>query len=802
MFGGALIAAPAANADWALTGGNIGVVDLKPNSTYGPDNQGATLLYPGVDGQKMGDIRLVIPNEFANGDVIDLAIFDRTATATSAGQINADTAHRLGFTAAPTVNVNATPYVAATDVAADTDQGANNTEEPTGLVAVPAGPTRPTTPPAFTAELVQSSRANGLANDIIRLRVNGVQDNGDNTAKWIVTLSGVTVNVGTAVSPGALRVVPFAYNGAPQNTFANKSPLFAGNLPDTDNNPATFDPTIGVYTVPSFVSPVNFEVGLPNNVVADGTPQKVGDIKITETNNYSLQNGTYYVHVNSATIQNTATSPVTVTLTNGDTVGGNETVTSPATVVDSDTLAFTLAGENDDAGTKSTITLSNLLLSDNAQGPITYRMTGGSVDGDTNGDGVSDGNAAFLVTAGSGAAIGGAAPNGVPAESAFSANVNQDDILAPRLTVSSVSTPLEARIGGSDRYETAAKIAQNMSNASRYAILASGENFPDALSSNYMSAAFNAPILLTRKNNVPQVTKAALRQLGTNTVFVIGGPAAVSQGVASDIDDDTAYFPGGNLTVGNDTIDVVRIAGDNRYETNREANEYAAANWDGPSPVGRTQPTFGQPSKLTALVATGEDFADALSAGPATWGVQDTFGPVQGGLPLILTRSGSLSPEAGSQMSAFGIDHAVIVGGTSAVSDAVETAIKGTGASTARLAGTNRYDTATKVATWVTTPSAATATTGGGLGFDDTAVEDEWAYLATGQKFADALAGGPLAGANASPIVLTPSTTLAPETKAWLTAKAAQYSQITALGLGAAVASSVLDAANAAISAS
>lgn len=781
-FGGALIAAPAANADWAPTGGNIGIVDPKPS---GVDNQGATLLYPGVDSQKMGDIRLVIPNEFANGDVIDLAIFDRTATSGSAGQINADAAHRLGYAKVPTVNVNSTPYVAATDVAADTDAPANNTEEPTGLVAVPAGPTRPTTPPAFTAELVQSSRANGLANDIIRLRVNGVQDNGDPTAKWVVTLSDVTVNVGTAVSPGALRVVPFAYNGAPQNTFANATTTFNGNRPDTDTNPATFDPTIGVYTVPAFVSPVSFEVGAPNNVLADGTPQRVGDIKITETNNFSMQNGTYTIAVDSADIENTGTSPVTVTLTNGDT---GETVSSPATVnAAADTVTFDLSGVNDATGsTKSTITVSGLMLSDNTQGPVTYTFSGGSVD-------------EFLASpAGSGGAVTGTT---VPAESAFSAGVNQDDILAPALTVNSVSTPLEARVGGSDRYETAAKIARQMTSSTSYAIIASGQNFPDALSSNYLAATYGAPILLTRQNSVPQATKLALRQLGVSTVFIVGGPSAVSNAVQEDLDDDTAYFPGGDITNGNATIDVIRLAGKDRYSTNRKANEYAAANSVFPNPVGRTQPEFGKPSKLTALVATGQDFADALSSGPATWGVMGG-GAVTGPLPLILTRSGSLSPDASSQIDAFGIEHGVIVGGTSAVSSAVETAIVGKGASTARLAGDNRYDTATEVANWITSGSAATSTRPGGLGFDDADnANDEITFLATGQQFADALAGGPLAGGFAAPLMLTPSTTLAPETQAWLSGQAREYVQVTALGLGAAVAPSVLDAANAAISA-
>ena len=786
---GACFAAAPAQADWSATSesAQIGLVDT---SATAEDNQGATLLYPGTNGQKLGDVRMLIPNSFANGDTIDLAIYDRTATAGSNGQINADAAHKLGFGGVPTVAVDGTPYTAAGEVATDTDDPTNNTETKS-LTPFPAGATKPSTAPAFTATLVQSSRANGLANDIIRLRVNGTQatPGSDPTALWQVTLSSITADLGAAVSPGELRVVPFAFNGAPNTTNSNGSPMF-GNTPDNPSTDTVNEQVLKHYTVPAYVSPVTFNVGAPNNILADGTAQKIGDVTIAETNNYSLQNGTYTVSVDGADIVNDADSPVTVTKSGG---GTTEAVTSPATVNPAaDTVSFTLSGA--DNASKVTVKLSGLLLSDNTKGPISYTLSGGSVD-------------QFLATAGQSPAIGAPPAGGVAPDSAFvpesgaegaaytsTSGVNQKDILAPSLTIDSQSTPLAFRIGGHDRYETASKIAQQ-NGCNDHVVLASGENFPDALSSNFLAQQYGASILLTRHNKIPASTLTALRQTGAQTVFVIGGTGAINEAVAKQLRETSQYVCGGTVTIGQGTMDVVRLGGHDRYDTNKVVNDYAVANSEFANPVGRTNPKFGESSKLTALMATGEDYADALAAGPATAG--NGSGP----LPLLLTRSGSLSPAAKAQLDNFGIEQVVIAGGTGAVSSGVESALTGMGIDVLRLAGANRYDTATKIADWEILPATATPKSNGGLGFDDGDEGDSKAYLATGENFADALAGGPLAGGNESPILLTRTSTLSPETASWLSGHAADYDTVIALGLGGAVSQAVLDAANAAVSA-
>ncbi|MHB1407790.1 MAG: cell wall-binding repeat-containing protein, partial [Desulfitobacteriaceae bacterium] len=66
------------------------------------------------------------------------------------------------------------------------------------------------------------------------------------------------------------------------------------------------------------------------------------------------------------------------------------------------------------------------------------------------------------------------------------------------------------RIAGQDRYATAAAIAQEGWAQSNYAILAFGENYPDALSAAPLARKLDAPILLTESISLTDITKQAL----------------------------------------------------------------------------------------------------------------------------------------------------------------------------------------------------------------------------------------------------------------------------------------------------
>ena len=86
-------------------------------------------------------------------------------------------------------------------------------------------------------------------------------------------------------------------------------------------------------------------------------------------------------------------------------------------------------------------------------------------------------------------------------------------------------------IYGADRYETAAQLATTQPGTTA-AVLATGEDFPDALSGGALAADQNAAMLLTKTKNLPDSSYQALRRHGSEKTIVVGGPNAVSAKVA------------------------------------------------------------------------------------------------------------------------------------------------------------------------------------------------------------------------------------------------------------------------------
>ena len=133
------------------------------------------------------------------------------------------------------------------------------------------------------------------------------------------------------------------------------------------------------------------------------------------------------------------------------------------------------------------------------------------------------------------------------------------------------------------------------------AVIASGANYPDALSANYLAAGLNGGagtrVLLTDPNVLPQPTSQALITGGIKTVYIVGGTAAVSANVSNAI---AAMHVGNNNA--NAFINVIRVAGADRYATNNQVDLFNGA------AVGVN----------TAIVAVGSNFADALSVAPVS----------------------------------------------------------------------------------------------------------------------------------------------------------------------------------------
>ena len=156
------------------------------------------------------------------------------------------------------------------------------------------------------------------------------------------------------------------------------------------------------------------------------------------------------------------------------------------------------------------------------------------------------------------------------------------------------------RLAGVDRYETARKVSDYAFGTAGTVYLATGMDFPDALSASAAAGAAKVPVLLTNGSlpAVEQSTLDQLRKLGVTNVKIVGGVMAVSAGIEQTV--RAAGFT------------VQRLAGADRFLTSVAINRDA----------------FPNPSKV--YVATGIGFADALAGSAAA---------ARAGSPLYVSRT-------------------------------------------------------------------------------------------------------------------------------------------------------------------
>jgi len=142
------------------------------------------------------------------------------------------------------------------------------------------------------------------------------------------------------------------------------------------------------------------------------------------------------------------------------------------------------------------------------------------------------------------------------------------------------------RIAGQNRFETAALIAQEFPKENLIAI-ATGMDFPDALSLASAAASADIPLLLTATDAVPESTIQTMRDLQPRGIYLVGGESAVSAGVVEKLSQESGIA----------AENIIRIYGSNRYETSvKVAEEF-------------------HPEAGGIFLATGQNFTDPLAAG-------------------------------------------------------------------------------------------------------------------------------------------------------------------------------------------
>lgn len=97
------------------------------------------------------------------------------------------------------------------------------------------------------------------------------------------------------------------------------------------------------------------------------------------------------------------------------------------------------------------------------------------------------------------------------------------------------------RFAGKDRFDTA-KLVAELVGSSDTAVIANGDNYPDALSIGSWAAQNGVPVLLTDSTSLPYATSQALKDLNIKKTIVIGGTGAVSEEVYNQLPDPTRIY--------------------------------------------------------------------------------------------------------------------------------------------------------------------------------------------------------------------------------------------------------------------
>jgi len=277
------------------------------------------------------------------------------------------------------------------------------------------------------------------------------------------------------------------------------------------------------------------------------------------------------------------------------------------------------------------------------------------------------------------------------------------------------TTPV-ARLAGGDRIGTAIQasgVAFPSARSAASVVLTSAFDFPDALAGAPLAAAKNAPLLLTDPAGLSGSTLAEIQRVAPPgaTVYVLGGPGAVATTVDQSLV-AAGYVP-------------QRIAGIDRFDTSVKIAE-----------------ALGSPS--TVFLATGDVFADALSAGPAA--------AVAHGA-ILLTDGAGMPASVGLYLAGLPSRTVFTIGNAAALAYPPGT----------RVAGSDRFVTSALVAQrFFPSPSVV--------------------GVATGYNYPDALAGAAAMGVIGGPVLLSDPFVLPPGIDFYLGAHAATVTQAFLFG--------------------
>ncbi|GAA1513401.1 putative cell wall-binding protein [Agromyces terreus] len=186
------------------------------------------------------------------------------------------------------------------------------------------------------------------------------------------------------------------------------------------------------------------------------------------------------------------------------------------------------------------------------------------------------------------------------------------------------------RIGGVDRYDTSRRIVADAFGDFRTVYVATGRDFPDALTAAAVAASLHIPVVLVdgRSGSVPAATRTLLTSRGVDQVRIAGGTGAVSSGIQSALAKSHT---------------VSRYSGPDRFSTSVSLNSVIAA-----SP--------------NAYLATGMAYPDALAGAVAAGRADD---------PLYLAQTNCMPSPVRAALLKQKVTSLVLLGGPGALTDRV-----------------------------------------------------------------------------------------------------------------------------------
>lgn len=198
-----------------------------------------------------------------------------------------------------------------------------------------------------------------------------------------------------------------------------------------------------------------------------------------------------------------------------------------------------------------------------------------------------------------------------------------------------------SRISGNNRYKTSIEVSRKGFAKSDYAVIASGENYPDALVGGVLAGRLDAPLLVTPKDSVSEELISELKRLDVKKIFMLGGLNTLSNDV------QRALSP----------FNPERLAGNNRYKTAEVVAQVV---------VNSILKDDKEIDEVGVFYADGRNFPDALAAAP-----------------FIDEADGMLLLSDGTRIN----DDAIAIGGANSVPGDVH-----------RIAGKDRFHTAVNIA--------------------------------------------------------------------------------------------------------